>query len=315
MRGWAGFGFGLGPNRMLASEADREATQAVLKQAFEDQRLMLDEFESRVGRALAARTQGELAQLTRDIPTGPTAPTTGGRAAARPRLNRRGKEEPRHSRFRLVPPVPCPSCGAEMDSLHGGMCYSCGRRTRAMAKRVPHLIGMILVTFPLLDNEPAIEQYLTRAPQEHAAILALTAAVTDVGVRFRSTYPDEDLRAGAWCLSGMGYLSPNDIWMLDLTLDVLYMLALELARTGAQRRDLDDPDDALISSLRHIFGALHDRRWGDDYADDALIRFLGRIAGAMHDRRWKRALRQAGAGPAQFRQLRAHVPPRASYPR
>jgi hypothetical protein len=55
---------------MLASEADREATQAVLKQAFEDQRLTLDEFESRIGLALAARTQGELADLTRDIPTG-----------------------------------------------------------------------------------------------------------------------------------------------------------------------------------------------------------------------------------------------------
>ncbi len=315
MRDWAGFGFALRSNRMLASEADREATQAVLKQAFEDQRLMLDEFEFRVGRALGARTQGELAQLTRDIPTGLTAPVTGGRAPAGPRLNRWGNEKPRRSRFRLVPPIPCPSCGADLGSIHGSMCSSCGRCTRAMAKRVPHLIGMILVTFPLLDNEPAIEQYLTRAPQEHAAILALTAAVTDVGVRFRGTYPDEDLRAGAWSLSGMGYLTDDDIWILDLTLDVLYMLALELARAGAQRHDLDDPHDALISSLRHIFGALHDRRWGDNYADDELIRILGHIAGVIHDRRWKRALRKAGAGPAQFRKLRAHVPPRASYPR
>lgn len=312
MRDWAGLGFGLGPNRMLASEADREAAQEVLKQAFEDQRLMLEEFESRVGRALAARTQGELAQLTRDIPTGPTVPVTGGRAPARPQLKRWGKAEPRHSRFRLVPPVLCPSCGAEIGSFHGGVCYSCGRRTRAMAKRVPHFIGMILVTFPLLDNEPAIEHYLARAPQERAAIRALLAAITDVGVRFRGAYPDKDLRAGAWCLSGMGYLSGDDIWMLDLTLDVLYMLALELARTGAQRHDLDD---TLIGCLRDIFGALHDPRWGDYYADDALIRILGRIAGVIHDRRWKRALRQAGAGPAQFRQLRAHVPPRASYPR
>ena len=30
---------------MLASEADREATQAVLKQAFEDERLPQDEFD------------------------------------------------------------------------------------------------------------------------------------------------------------------------------------------------------------------------------------------------------------------------------
>jgi hypothetical protein len=40
----------------------------VLKQAFEDQRLTQDEFESRVGSALSARTLGELAQLTRDLP-------------------------------------------------------------------------------------------------------------------------------------------------------------------------------------------------------------------------------------------------------
>lgn len=53
---------------MLASAADREAAQAVLKQAFEDERLTQDEFESRIGRAVAARTQGELFQLTRDLP-------------------------------------------------------------------------------------------------------------------------------------------------------------------------------------------------------------------------------------------------------
>jgi hypothetical protein len=56
------------PGAMLASESDREGTQALLKKAFEDQRLTQDEFESRVGSALAARTQGELAVLTRDLP-------------------------------------------------------------------------------------------------------------------------------------------------------------------------------------------------------------------------------------------------------
>ena len=56
------------PGGMLASEAERERTQAVLKQAFEDQRLTQDEFESRVGSALAARTLDQLAELTRDLP-------------------------------------------------------------------------------------------------------------------------------------------------------------------------------------------------------------------------------------------------------
>lgn len=64
------------PGAMLASESDREATQALLKKAFEDQRLTQDEFESRVGSALAARTQGELAVLTRDLPV-PSLPVAG----------------------------------------------------------------------------------------------------------------------------------------------------------------------------------------------------------------------------------------------
>jgi hypothetical protein len=68
---------------LLASEADREAAQAVLKSAFTDERLTQDEFESRVGRAWAARTQAELAQLTRDLPAGPVGPV-GPAAASRP---------------------------------------------------------------------------------------------------------------------------------------------------------------------------------------------------------------------------------------
>ncbi|HLX50893.1 MAG TPA: DUF1707 domain-containing protein [Streptosporangiaceae bacterium] len=62
-----------------AGRADREVTQAVLKQAFEDERLTQDEFEARVGKAMAARTQGELAELTRDIPRPAPAPRRGGR--------------------------------------------------------------------------------------------------------------------------------------------------------------------------------------------------------------------------------------------
>jgi hypothetical protein len=78
---------------MLASESERLATQAVLREAYEEQRLTLDEFESRVGRAMAARTQGELARLTRDIPAEPTPdePTRERLPAqhAPPRRNRR----------------------------------------------------------------------------------------------------------------------------------------------------------------------------------------------------------------------------------
>jgi hypothetical protein len=56
---------------MLASEAERERCQSVLKQAFEDQRLTQDEFESRVGSAISARTLDQLAALTHDLPAAP----------------------------------------------------------------------------------------------------------------------------------------------------------------------------------------------------------------------------------------------------
>jgi hypothetical protein len=70
------------PGEMLASEADREATQDVLKKAFEDERLTQDEFEARIGKAVAARTVGECAALTRDIPR-PAAPVPAARSSRR----------------------------------------------------------------------------------------------------------------------------------------------------------------------------------------------------------------------------------------
>jgi Domain of unknown function (DUF1707) len=66
---------------MLASRADRDATQAALENAFADERLTQDEFESRVGRALSARTLADLAELTRDLPVSPGQPAAPGQFA------------------------------------------------------------------------------------------------------------------------------------------------------------------------------------------------------------------------------------------
>lgn len=282
---WAGLGFGPRSSRMLASEADREATQAVLKQAFEDQRLGLDEFESRIGLALAARTQGELAKLTRDIPTGPTAPTapvTGRRAHSGALLSRGGIEERGRRQFRLLPPELCPSCGSVLESYRDGRCYKCDSQSLSRSTGVPHLIMRILANLPVLELEPAIEQCVTRAPQEHSAILALTSAIADAGVRIRDAHPNEDVRK-----SGLRYLSASDIWMLDLTLDVMFMLAGQLPGKSSP--------------------------WDDDH--DRIPRRLADLDEQTHDRHWKRGLRQAGAGPAQFQRLRAQVPPRLPFRR
>jgi hypothetical protein len=55
-------------DRLRASHADREQAVETLKTAFVQDRLTRDEFEARLGRALAARTAADLRALTRDLP-------------------------------------------------------------------------------------------------------------------------------------------------------------------------------------------------------------------------------------------------------
>ncbi len=55
---------------MRASSADRERAVDVLKAGFAEGRLTQDEYNDRMGRAYTARTYGELATLTADLPAG-----------------------------------------------------------------------------------------------------------------------------------------------------------------------------------------------------------------------------------------------------
>lgn len=61
------------PPSILASDAERERTSEVLRQASVEGRLTLDEFSQRVEQALTARTRDELQAVTRDLPA--IAPT------------------------------------------------------------------------------------------------------------------------------------------------------------------------------------------------------------------------------------------------
>ena len=56
---------------MRASDDDRERTVNVLREAFGEGRLTLDEFDERTTAAYAARTWGELRKLTEDLPVQP----------------------------------------------------------------------------------------------------------------------------------------------------------------------------------------------------------------------------------------------------
>jgi Domain of unknown function (DUF1707) len=64
----------VGRGRLRASHADREQAVEVLKDAFVHGRLTKDEFDSRVGHALASRTHADLSELTADLPAVAPAP-------------------------------------------------------------------------------------------------------------------------------------------------------------------------------------------------------------------------------------------------
>lgn len=55
---------------MRVSDADRDRVGELLREQTVQGRLTLDEFEQRLDRAGAAKTWGDLSQLTRDLPVG-----------------------------------------------------------------------------------------------------------------------------------------------------------------------------------------------------------------------------------------------------
>ncbi len=61
------------PTPILASDAEREHSVVQLRDAVGDGRLTLEEFSDRVGLVQSARTDQELARLTRDLPASPAA--------------------------------------------------------------------------------------------------------------------------------------------------------------------------------------------------------------------------------------------------
>src|ERR1700729_3144914 len=80
------------PRDLRASDADRDRVLALLGEAMSDGRLTSDEHSERVQRAFAARTLGELAELTADltVPSGPPGGLARPAAAAGGTGRRRG---------------------------------------------------------------------------------------------------------------------------------------------------------------------------------------------------------------------------------
>jgi len=72
------------PSAIRASDADRDAVVAELSAHFQAGRLTLEEFDERSDVALHARTYGELAELTRDLPAPSRAPAPVAKPRTRP---------------------------------------------------------------------------------------------------------------------------------------------------------------------------------------------------------------------------------------
>jgi Domain of unknown function (DUF1707) len=81
--------------QMKASDADRDEVVAALSEHFQAGRLTTDELDDRAGRALSARTLGELDALTTDLPAG-------WQAKPAPEAS---PQRPRHGEFAVIAAV------------------------------------------------------------------------------------------------------------------------------------------------------------------------------------------------------------------
>jgi hypothetical protein len=71
------------PEQMRVSDPERAAVQERLRRAVAAGQLDLHEFDARVQSAWAARTRGDLARVTRDLPEPPAPPPPPGRVFSR----------------------------------------------------------------------------------------------------------------------------------------------------------------------------------------------------------------------------------------
>jgi Domain of unknown function (DUF1707)/Cell wall-active antibiotics response 4TMS YvqF len=76
---------------LRVSDAERDVTLKVLNENAAVGRLTLDELEERAGKAIAARTRGDLAALTTDLPRDGSVPTVRQAGAVQPRAGQERK--------------------------------------------------------------------------------------------------------------------------------------------------------------------------------------------------------------------------------
>jgi len=191
----------------------------------------------------------------------------------------------------------CPNCSSPLALDAAGRCQYCSARYDvALAAReahaslysndpvivsslvpngldhdgVPPFVSLIISSLGLLSSEARVRDYLAAQPEAHQAIRALVAAVAAAGVRVRDSGLTRDMFSEA-----LRQFAAAEIWVFNLAIDVIAMLG----QVG-----LTPGDHALVR--------------GDLQTLDQEVR----------EHYWQQQVHAAGAGPAQFRDLRAYVP-------
>jgi len=136
------------------------------------------------------------------------------------------------------------------------------------------LAPFLYLTLAILANigdDPVVQQYLSVEPEVHSAIRELSAAVAAAGVRVRDTSKHH-----GFLEEHMKEFTAEEFWLFDLAVDLVAMFATMGGVSPGNR-----------ARLRSDLATL-------DYHPNT--------------HHWKHQVKKAGSGPAQFHQLRAHVP-------
>jgi hypothetical protein len=132
-------------------------------------------------------------------------------------------------------------------------------------------IDLTISTLGLLSYDPVVKQYCTASPAAHQSMRELTTAVAAAGVRVRDSSRKLDEFE-----EHFRKFTPEEFWVFDLAIDVIAMFC------GTP---------------------------GTDPSNHAQIRSdLQLLNEDVRSHHWKSQVRKAGDGPAQFHELRAHIP-------
>jgi len=142
---------------------------------------------------------------------------------------------------------------------------------RLLYDNVPMFAYRTLSTLWMLGQDPVVRQYARANPEAHQAIVALSLAVADAGLRVRDSgqmrdrFEDDPRRFTA-----------GEIWLCDLAIDVAAMF---------------EANGGLGPDVRR------DTRYGLEKLDEH-----------VHSHHWQKEVRSAAPGPQEFQALRALVP-------